>query len=162
MPVVGTGAIGGALSAVGIRLNPINSYNFNVEIEGVLVAGFTQASGLEATSEVFQYPEGGRNENYLVFPGRNKYSDIKLTHGVTVGNALYNWHMETAQGNIQRKNATIYMLNSMKVPLKWWNLSRVFPTKWTGPSFDASKGAVAVEMLTLAHEGMEVQPNIGI
>jgi len=158
MAVVGSGAAGAALTAAGIRLDPLSAYTFNVEIEGILVAGFTKVSGLEATTEVFRYSEGGRNTNALVFPGRNTYSDIQLTHGVTISNALYKWHMDVVNGKIVRKNATIYMLNSIRVPLKWWNLFRVFPTKWTGPNFDASQSAIAIEGLTFVHEGMDIFP----
>ena len=38
-----------------------------------------------------------------------------------------------------------------------WNLKNAFPTKWSGPSFDATGEAVAIETLELTHEGVDVQ-----
>jgi phage tail-like protein len=154
MAIVGSGTAGAALTAAGLRLDPLGSYNFNVEIEGVLVAGFTQASGLEVTTNVFRYSEGGRNVGDLTFAGKSTYSDIVLTHGVTVSNSLYSWYMDVVNGKIQRKNATIYMLSQQMLPVKWWNLYRALPVKWKGPTFDASHSAIAFEVLTLVHEGI--------
>ena len=154
MAIVGSGTAGMALTAAGLRLDPLGSYNFNVEIEGVLVAGFTQVSGLEVTTDVFRYSEGGRNVGELTFAGKSKYTDITLTHGMTVSSSLYSWYMDVVNGKIQRKNATIYMLSQLKVPVKWWNLYRALPVKWKGPTFDASQSAVAFEVLTLVHEGI--------
>lgn len=154
MAIVGSGTAGAVLTAAGLRLNPLGSYNFNVEIEGVLVAGFTKASGLEVKTDVYRYSEGGRNAGELIFAGKSKYTDITLTHGMTLSNSLYSWYMNVVNGKIERKNATIYMLSQQQIPVKWWNLYRVLPVKWTGPSFDASQSAVAFEVLTLVHEGI--------
>jgi phage tail-like protein len=35
-----------------------------------------------------------------------------------------------------------------------WNLDNCWPTKWTGPSFDATANEVAIESLEIAHEGI--------
>jgi phage tail-like protein len=34
-----------------------------------------------------------------------------------------------------------------------WNLTGVYPSKWTGPSLDANGKAVATETLELVHNG---------
>jgi len=136
------------------RKDPLGAYNFNIEIEGILVAGFTEVSGLEATTDVFRYSEGGRNAGDVIFAGRSTFSDIRLTHGMTISDSLYAWYMDMLKGKIERKNATIYMFNDQQTPIKWWNLYRVLPIKWTGPTFDASRSAVAFEVLTIVHEGI--------
>jgi phage tail-like protein len=33
-----------------------------------------------------------------------------------------------------------------------WNFVNAWPTKWTGPSFNAMGNAVAIESLEIAHE----------
>ncbi len=162
MAVVGSGAASAAIQrATGLRLDPLGSYNFNVEIEGILVGGFMEAKGLEATTDVLRYQEGGKNLGDLVFPGRTKFSDITLTHGMTISDSLYLWYMDIANGSIKKKNATIYLMSHLGLPLKWWNLINCFPVKWVGPTFNASKSGVAVEVLTIVHEGMS-KPTLGI
>ena len=36
-----------------------------------------------------------------------------------------------------------------------WNFREGWPTKWTGPSFNATGNEVAIETLEIAHEGLE-------
>ena len=38
-----------------------------------------------------------------------------------------------------------------------WNFREAWPTKWTGPSFNATGNEVAIETLEIAHEGLELQ-----
>jgi phage tail-like protein len=35
-----------------------------------------------------------------------------------------------------------------------WNFQRAWPTRWTGPSFNAESSELAIETLELAHEGV--------
>ena len=35
-----------------------------------------------------------------------------------------------------------------------WNFREGWPTKWTGPSFNATGNEVAIETLEIAHEGV--------
>lgn len=142
-----------ASNVSGSREDPLGAYNFKVEIEGLLVAGFTQASGLEVTTDVFKYAEGGHNAGEWVFPGKSTFSDITLTHGMTLSTVLYDWYMDVLNGKITRKNATIFLLDKQKETLRSWNLYHAFPSKWVGPSFDAAQGGIAFEALTLVHEG---------
>src|SRR5690349_5021692 len=53
-------------------------YKFWIEIESDLVAGFTEASGIQAEVETFDWLEGGENTSVLKFPGRAKYGNITL------------------------------------------------------------------------------------
>ena len=36
-----------------------------------------------------------------------------------------------------------------------WNFVRAWPTKWDGPDLNAVANDVAIELLELAHEGIE-------
>jgi phage tail-like protein len=35
-----------------------------------------------------------------------------------------------------------------------WNFRDGWPSKWTGPSFDATSGDVGIEQLEITHEGI--------
>jgi len=41
------------------RKDPLANYNFVVEIDGQVLAGFKEVSGLESRIEVIEYREGG-------------------------------------------------------------------------------------------------------
>ena len=50
------------------------SHQFVVEIDGVEAARFTESSGLQMTTDVFEYKEGGLNGYTHRLPGRVSYS----------------------------------------------------------------------------------------
>ncbi len=72
------------------RNDPLETYNFIVEIDGVTVAGFKELSGIESRIEVVEYREGG--ESYLPvrkLPGKVTYQNLVLKTGITQDRTLY-------------------------------------------------------------------------
>ncbi len=135
-------------------LDPFHAFNFFVEIEGLLVAGFSECSGLQVETEVQEYAEGGLNDYTHHFRGRTKYSPLVLKRGLTINNQLWRWHQQVIQGTFERKNGTIYLMNQMHVPVIWWNFKKAFPSKWTGPELRATSAEVAIESVELIHQGL--------
>lgn len=145
----------------GVRpLDPFTTFNFAVEIEGLLVGGFTDVSGLDSRIEVEDYEEGGVNGFVHKLPGRASYADLELRHGLTAISTLWNWYANTARGVIQRKNGTIMLLDERQIPVMWWNFRNAIPVRWTGPTFDARSDEVGFESISLAHEGL-TKPLLG-
>ena len=141
-----------------MRYDPYMSFNFLVEIDGLLVGGFRKVSGLDITIDVETYREGGRNDWAHKFPGAAMQSDLTLEHGLTDIDALWQWHHDVSQGRITRRNGTIYLLDRQRMPAMWWDFRRAYPIQWSGPQLDASSNEVAVESVTLAHEGIVKPP----
>lgn len=141
-------------------LPPYQTFNFAVEIEGLLVGGFTEVSGLESEVEVEEYREGGVNGFVHKLPARTSHSNLVLSHGLTSLSTLWNWYYDTTQGVIQRRNGTIMLLDPQQVPVMWWNFRNALPVRWTGPTFNAASDEVGVEALELAHEGL-TKPLLG-
>lgn len=137
-----------------LRLDPHLNCNFFVEIEGLIAGQFREVRGLEGTIDVHEYTEGGRNEYTHRIPGRVRHGNITLSHGLTDLQALWGWYDEVASGITYRKNLTIMLLDSKRLPVMWWDVKDALPVKWAGPSLDASRGEVAVEALELIHNGI--------
>lgn len=159
MPSLGMNAAYAAASTIaGVTLDPHHAFNFLIEIEGILVGGFSECSGLEVETEYYDYREGGVNEYVHRFIGSTKYQPLVLKHGLTVINGLWTWHQEVIQaidtGKFKRRNGTVYLLNKQKIPVKWWNFKEAYPYKWTGPQLKADSGDVAFESVELAHRGL--------
>jgi phage tail-like protein len=141
--------------AAGVRpLPPYLTFNFAVEIEGLLVGGFTEVSGLESTIEVEEYREGGVNGFVHKLPGKTSYSNLVLRHGLTGVGSLWDWYHHTTEGAIYRRNGTIMLLSARQIPVMWWNFRNALPVRWTGPTFNAASDEVGVEELELVHEGL--------
>jgi len=139
---------------VGVRNDPYTAFNFLVEIEGLLVGGFSEVSGLQIETEVEEYREGGQNGYIHKLAGPTRYpANLVLKHGLTDIDSLWGWHQEIVKGNIARKNGTIYLLRR-QLPAMWWDFKGAYPVKWTGPELRADANNVAVETVELVHHGI--------
>jgi phage tail-like protein len=137
------------------RHDPILSYNFKVELDSIVVAGFSDVSGLQAEIEVQDYREGGLNEYIHRFAGPVKYSsNLVLKRGITDNTELWSWYKQVLQGRVQRKMVNVVLLNSKGEQSRNWQLQNAYPVKWTGPDMKASASEVAIESLELVHEGL--------
>ncbi len=141
-------------------LEPFPTFNFAVEIEGLLVGGFTEVNGLESQIEMETYAEGGVNHFVHQLPASVNHSNLVLRHGLTAVSALWNWYDNTVRGVIQRKNGTIMLLDRCQIPVMWWNFRNALPARWTGPVFNASSDEVGFESLELTHQGL-TKPLLG-
>jgi len=140
--------------AVGDRKDPFRSYNFLVEIDGIARAGFRECSGLDSTQDPVEYREGNEPPTARKLPGLVKHSNISLKRGVTDDAQLWEWRKQAIDGKVQRKNGSIILLDESGAEKVRWNFREGWPTKWTGPSFNATGNEVAIETLEIAHEGV--------
>ena len=139
---------------LGVRLDPYCAFNFLVEIEGIIAGGFSEVSGLEISTEVERFHEGGVNDRLHILPKTTSQSDLTLKTGQTDLDLLWNWYADVVAGKVARKNGSIYLLDAQRLPAMWWDFVEAYPIKWSGPAFNASGNSVAFESLTLAHHGL--------
>ncbi len=141
--------------ATGDIKDPFGNYNFLVEIDGIARAAFQECSGFDSTIDVIEHREGGENTTPRKLPGQTKYSNLSLKWGLTDSRELYDWHRQVVNGDIERKNGSIVLLDRKGEEVLRWNFFRAWPTKWDGPDLNAEGTDVAIETLELAHEGVE-------
>jgi phage tail-like protein len=152
-----------------LRIDPLSVFNFYLtlidasSVDDTLtaapvnyqVAGFSECSGLEATVEILEYKEGGVNDYTHKFPTRASFTNITLKHGViSVEDDLWTWHNGFVLGSGTRRDGLIVLLDESRTPAKIWRFTGGIPTKWVGPSLNATQNAVAIESLEIAHEGL--------
>lgn len=140
------------------RQDPFLGYNFAVELDGITRMGFKDCSGLDSDTAATTYREGtDANLAQRKLPGLVSYTNIVLGRGITNDHALWDWRKEVMDGTITRRAISIVLRNAKGEEQIRWNVKECWPVKWSGPSFDATSDAVAIEKLELAHEGIEVQ-----
>jgi phage tail-like protein len=137
------------------RVDPYKNFRFRVEIDGVTQAGFTECTGLGSRVEVIEYREGGDPTEVRKLPGRVSYPDVMLKWGVTDSRELYNWHRVVVQGQVERRDCSIILLDDSGQEKVRWNMVNAWPSKWDGPAFNAKGSDVAIEALTITCEGVE-------
>jgi phage tail-like protein len=140
------------------RDNPYLSFNFLVDIGVGDELGFSEVEGLSGEIEVIEYREGADRVNAArKLPGLAKYSNVTLKRGITGRTDLFEWWTSVRDGQLQRRNVTITLLDEQRQPVFRWLLRNAFPVKIEGPSLHASANEVAIESLELAHEGLELE-----
>lgn len=145
-------AAGSTASLVGH--DPYMTYNFAVEIGGVIVGGFSEVSGLSSEIELESYKEGGLNSYVHKFPKHTTYPNLVLSRGLINTDLFYIWYQATSQGLIQQLNGTILLMNNQQIPVMWWTFKKAYPIKWEGPQFNASNDNIAIEKIELVHQGI--------
>ncbi len=146
-----------AKKKVGFRTDPYTPFNFQVEVDGIIVGGFTEISGLSMTTNVEKLDVGGQNNGVITHIKSTTYSDLILSRGMSDADMFYGWYMEVVSGKAIRKNMTIFLLDNYGAPITWWDISNAIPIGWDGPALSASGTGttVATEKITIAYEKFE-------
>ncbi|MEM8961953.1 MAG: phage tail protein [Acidobacteriota bacterium] len=148
------------------RFDPYKNFKFRVKWDGRYVAGISQVGALSRTTEVVEHREGGDPSSTRMSPGQTSWENITLERGVTHDPEFENWATKVwnSQASLGaevsladfRKDITIELYNEAGQLAIAYNVYRCWPTEFQAlPDLDASDNAVAIQMLTLAHEGWE-------
>lgn len=138
------------------KSNVVGVYRFMVELDGLIVGGFSEVSGLVVETEVLDVLEGGVNEYIHRVPVRTKHVPLSLKRGMTISNELWNWYADAVEGNIVRRSGSIILNDERDQEFRRWNFYDAFPTKWLGPELNAVSSEVAVEHIELTHNGFKL------
>jgi phage tail-like protein len=141
--------------------DPSTSFRYHVQIQGIEVARFSECSGLDFETEVFDYKEGGMNSHVHRFPSRWKFNNLNLKKGIsTDGKTLWDWVESVVKGantgEFDTHTVTVILYDvSGKTPVRTWTYQDAYPIKWAASALSADQNGIAIETLTLAHQGMD-------
>jgi phage tail-like protein len=155
--------------------DPTGAFRFVLELGFLEVAGFSECSGLQLETSVFEYAEGGRNSHMLRFPERGSVGNVTLKRGIVSGagaDALFNWHRDVMQGTFSEEDnpnrrpgdpdtdidrqVAVVLQDPSGNEVHRWRLRRALPVKWVGPDLKGDASELAMEALELACEGVEL------
>ncbi|MFC2005100.1 phage tail protein [Chloroflexota bacterium] len=157
-----TPIIGSYFTKTAKIIDPFATFKFHVEVGDITEAAFTDCSGLDMSTEVFEYQEGGLNEYVHKIPGRTKVSNVTLKRGFATSNEIFDWYKEMEEKLLGGKRfdfrqVTITLYSSAdRGKLARWTLDKAFPVKWVGPALKTDEATIAVETLEFAHHGITV------
>ena len=147
------------------RVNdPYRNFRFKLELGNIQIAGFSECSGLQMETRLFEYKEGGNNRTTLKFPEHTTYGNITLKRGLTKSNDLIEWQLDVVNATFSKnprpqtsRSITIVLLDDKGETAKRWVLRKAIPVKWVGPDLRGNGTEVAIETLEIAHEGIEIR-----
>jgi hypothetical protein len=83
------------------------------------------------------------------------FATVVLRRALTGSPELYQWRRRIAGGRNDRRQVTIHQLDGPGGRIvNSWRLEGAWPCRWSGPSFDATGTAVAIEELELAYDDL--------
>src|SRR5256886_16147074 len=84
--------------------------NFAIEVDGTMIAQFTELSGLTSEMEVTELKENGPDGKLIIkkIPGAHKTPTLTLKRAKNDSMELYNWHKAALDGKVKeaRKNGS--------------------------------------------------------
>ena len=139
------------------RDDPYLNFNFVVEIDGEAAAGFSEADLPAGRIEAVVYREGtDRTSAPRLLPGRVEYGPLVLRRGFAGDATLFQWWQGVVEGNLDRRNVSVVLLDEKRQEVARWNLRRAWPAKYEPPTLRGLGNDVAIETLELVHEGFEL------
>jgi phage tail-like protein len=162
---IGVHARGSAAGAAPPRHEPacVRRHELRVFWDGKAVAGVSRVRGLGQLTEIVTVNEGGDPDSSHKVPRRTKYDSVTLTRGITSDAAFEAWaDAMRASGPgggapPPRKDVRIELYDRERRLTVAWLLKSALPIKYQAPDLNAA-GNVAIEELTLAHEGLARDP----
>ena len=150
------------------RFDPYKNFKFQVfwADSPDPVAGVSKVSALSRSTEPVEHREGNSPSAVRKSPGQITYEPITLERGVTHDEAFEQWASKVwnlgsglgSEVSLKdfRKNITIKLLNEAGQIAISYNVFRCWVSQYQAlPELDASTNSVAIQTLTLQHEGWE-------
>jgi phage tail-like protein len=140
------------------KKDQLASYTFMLEVDGIAEATFRECSGLDSETSVIESKETGSKGQTVIkkLPGALKWGDITLKRGFTDDMKLQEWRNKTVDGKLtdMRKNGSIVIYDYENKEVLRWNFVNGWISKLQGPSLNAGGNDVAIEAITIVHEGL--------
>jgi phage tail-like protein len=137
--------------------DPEGNFVFSLEIDKVEIAQFREASGLKTSTQVFELEEGGMNHRVHKLPGQSRWDNIVLRYGVCSDTSLLEWRNEILNDDFgNRRNGSIVVLTLAGEEVRRYNFVQGWPVAWEGPQLNAESAELAVEMIEIAHSGIQI------
>lgn len=146
------------------RLDPYKNFKFRVMWDGKYVAGVSKVSALRRSTEVIAHREGADPSQQHLSPGLTSYAPIVLERGRSQDPSFEAWankvwQLHAGAGNEVglkdfRKDVIIDFLNEAGQLVMRFLVYRCWPSEYMAlPDLDAGANAIAIESLTVQHEG---------
>ena len=125
------------------------AHNFKLEIDGVVVGGFKEVSGIEdGKMEADSATEAGR-------AGKAKYKNIILKRGFVNDTSLFDWSKKVSAGATDRKSISIIALDRDGKETMRYNFFEAWPVRWKAPELNSASDTHIVEEIEFAIEKVE-------
>jgi len=146
------------------------SMRFTVTFQGVngdidKLGEWSSCKGLKVEFKTEAVKQGGEYGYEVKLPTQVSYGPVVLERAMEqassqalqtwLGKLVANWmnYPESGSGAPPAGAVSIVLQDVYLQPVASWTLRNAYPVSWSGPVLDAKQNAVALETLTLEHQG---------
>lgn len=173
-------ALSATLSAMGLggivgllRSDPEVQTHFFLEINGLAVARFKEASGLKMTTKTTPYREGGNNMYDYHFIEGMSWEPLVLKRGYYAAESdFYAWMRQVHDASIEggtvannppdkpewKRDIELVILTQDWVEMVRFSFKNAFIFEYEGPKFDAQAKDIAFETIKIRYDYFDVTP----
>ena len=133
--------------------NYVGTHNFQVQVQDLAIINteYVFVGGVRSKTEVTQTKKGPIT--------RTVYAPIEFQRIYKGVDDFYGWRLEVENGNIEKRDVTVNMMNSAFEIVRTVVLEGAWPISWEMPNMDASSSGPAFESFYLkADRVREVAP----
>lgn len=138
--------------------DPYRGFRFRIEIAGIQVAAFSEASVPDVTVDTVDYREGTDPIYKRPLSGLTTYGRLTLKKGLTDGLDMYAWQQQVSQlgsaSPTAKKNISLVLMDTDASEKARWNVINAWPVKYETTGLNASSSDVLVETLELVMDYM--------
>lgn len=159
------------------RADPYGNHRFLVEVDGLVVGGFSEVRGLSArvrerSDDVSSYDRAGtwldsfglgslaerlnqrgRRSSATSSASRETTSpNLELRRGVTDDTTLWDWFRDWIDGDADPRTVRVFLLDDTGAEVRGWECTSATPVRWSGPDLVATRADVATVTLELSYD----------
>ncbi|MCY4732095.1 phage tail protein [Natronomonas gomsonensis] len=155
------------------RDDPLPKFRFRVEIDTMVVGGFSEVRGLSMSiaerkeddaddrsfwQRLFGLGRSGELDSTKKSNDDRQFATtsptLELRRGLTEEKALWTWYEEWLNGSGEKRNIRLILLDEHGIEARGWECRGAKPVRWVGPTLVAGESGIALETFELAHEGI--------
>jgi phage tail-like protein len=133
--------------------------------KGTPLGDWASCKGLKVEFKTETVKRGGLYNGEVKLPTEVTYGQVVLERAMEqgpsrqlqswLGGLVANWmnYAETGNSRPPAGELTIVLQDVYLDPVASWTLHGAYPVSWSGPVLDAKQNAVAIETLTIEHQG---------
>ncbi len=148
------------------RFDPYKDFKFRLKWDGRYVAGVSRVSALSRHTDVIHFRNGGDPSTTRASPGVTRYDPITLERGVTHDPEFERWANKVwnygsglgSEVSLRdfRKDIQLELYNEAGQLVMAYVIHRCWVSEYVAlPELDANGACVAIQSITLTHEGWE-------
>jgi phage tail-like protein len=88
--------------------------------------------------------------------GLRKFTNLQGKRGITVDLQLWSWYLQILNGGAALRDGAVVLTDELQQDKLRWSFKNGFITKWEGPSFNATANDVAIEMIEICVDRVEL------